>query len=636
MLGTGFIELPVFRGHGIQRSRPVRRALLSTVTGAALLCAAPFHSTPARAADFTVSSGVTDTVVKTLNAGETGTVEAGGVLDVSAANTITASGDAVSITNNGAISTTGAGSLRGISSTGTNATIINNGTISNSSTGIVGRGIFSSGTNATISNSGTISSSNSASGIRSTGDNATISNSGTISTGGSTADGISSAGANSTITHSGTITTVATATGAGIRSSGADGTITISGSVRASGNSLQAIVGSNNQTLNLMPGATIVGTIDLGGGTNVVNVFTDSGARSSTLTIVNAGNVSAAGGDGIVVQNGNTVAIVDPTNLTANRTILGAVTAGVHQAVSQQLAQANTPQPVQLAALTSEPGMRDRPRDSFVWARGFGGHKTRDDDGAVLAHESDIYGTVVGYETAIGDHSIGVLGGASRAAMKTEIASVETRTQSSFTGVYGEYVFGNWALGGTLVAGYEVHDSERKLLDNLAGSQTALSDYDSYYLSPSVTLARSFALPGGWTLRPSAEVNYTLGYYPGYTETGTTASNLTIDAHTIDVVGGRAQLAARHIVADGKAAFEYRVGATYTHYGRDAVDLRLGNGATVRHEGAGATSSQGGYGGVNARYDVTENLTLVADAEIGRASKQERSIIGSLGLELRF
>lgn len=668
------------------------------------IAAGVLFGAPAQSADFTVTSGTTDTVAKTLNADETGLVDAGGTLSVTGANAVTASGNNVRFTNNGTASST-TNSI--VLSTGPNAVLVNNGTMTAPGIGFITRGANSvltnngtitatsslgrgleaqtggddsvltnngtittpgangdglrasanrvrmvnngtitsadegidnnGGTDATLINSGTITTTtDGANGIQSTGNNSTIRNSGTIVTNDTNSMGIQATGANARIDHSGAIT-VSAAGAAGINTTGTSASITVSGSITAAGGATQAILGgTGDETLNLMPGARIVGTIDLGTGNNAINVFTESGAPSSTLTIANAGSVNTTGGDGLVVRNGNTLAIVDPTNLSASRATLGAVTAGVHQAVGTQLAQSAGPAPLQLAALTTEPGMAHRPDSDFAWVRGFGGRKTRGDDGAVLAYESGIYGTVAGWEFDLGHNRIGVLGGVSRSDLETDIASVETDSSSVFAGGYGAYRFGAWSLGGALVAGYEQHDSERRVIDNLRGEQTALSDYDSYYLSPSVTLSRSFAAGGGWTLRPSAEVSYTLGYYPGYTETGTTNSNLTVEAHTVDVIASRVQLAAQQDLANGRGAVELRAGATHTHYGHDAVDLRLGNGAAVRYEGAGSAYSYGGYGGANARYDLSERLTLVTDLEYGVASKEERSINASIGLELRF
>lgn len=606
-----------------------------------------------QAADFTVASGVTDTTAKTLAAGETGVIDAGGVLNVTTASAITATGDGVRITNNGALSTSGS-ARHGMVSDGTRATLINNGTIL--LTGNLSRGMFSSGDNSSISNTGTITATF---GGISTGANGTISNSGTIST---TTTGISVSGANSTITHSGTISStqsggILTQTGSGIKiivtqsgkitvnfaskiaiqSYSADGTITIGGSVIATGDATQAIIGLNNQTLNIMPGATIVGTIDLGSGTNAVNVYTTSGARSSTLTIANAGTINTAGGgDGLVLRSGSTVAIIDPTSMAANRAGLAATTVGIHQAVSQQLARSNKPQAVQVAASELEPGMLHQDQMPFAWGQVFGGHKQRGDDGAALAYVNNTFGAIGGYERSIGEHSVGVFGGTSQSRMKTDIASIKANGDTVFVGGYGEYAMGAWALDGALVAGYQRHDDKRLVVDNLKGDQTARAQYNSVYISPSVALIRTFDMGDDLVLRPSAEVNYTYGYYDRYRETGTTSSNLTVDGHGADVVNGRLQLASRQPFARKQGELEFRGGMTYSYLGRDSADISLNNGAVVRYQGTGDTRSRGGYVGTNARYDVGTLVTLVADMEYGRASRDEKSITGYVGLEYRY
>ena len=694
----------------------------------------------AQAADFTVSGGVTDTVAKTLSAGETGLIEQGGVLSVTApANSaaITTNADGVRVTNNGTITTVGGGRVGifgsgggasnvqfvnngtirtdanngyGMGSLGERSTIINNGTVTTS--GTTAYAIYSNGANSTLVNNGTITTSgNSSYGLYSVQGNSTLVNSGTITTSGDDAYGMDSAGDSSTLSNSGTITTsglrsrgmyadgngvtavnsgtittsgsdgegmrsdgnnstlvnsgaitstnadgirsvgsgsiltvsdggtvtVSGAGRAGIRSTGANGTINVSGKVIATGSATEAIVGSSNQTLNIKPGATIVGTINLGAGTNVVNIDTSAGARSSTLSISNAGTVNtSAGGEGLVRQSGSTVVIADPTGLAANRAALGTTAAGIHQAVSQQLARSNKPQSVVVAASELEPGMLYAPQMPFVWGHVFGGYKKRGDDGANLGYRSRVGGVIGGYEKPIDDHSIGVFGGASLAGMKTDEASVESDSNGFFVGGYGEYVVGDWAIDGALVVGYQRHQDKRLVVDNLTGEETAQSDYNSVYISPSLAVVRSIDIGGGIELRPSAEVNYTYGYYGEYTETGTTSSNLRVKGHGVDVINGRLQLAARQALADGRGEMELRGGMKYSYFGRDSVDVGLGNGPVLRYQGTGDTSSYGGYVGGNMRYDVDRRMTVVADMELGLATGDERTASGYLGLEYRF
>ena len=694
----------------------------------------------AQAADFTVSGGVTDTVAKTLSAGETGLIEQGGVLSVTApANSaaITTNADGVRVTNNGTITTVGGGRVGifgsgggasnvqfvnngtirtdanngyGMGSLGERSTIINNGTVTTS--GTTAYAIYSNGANSTLVNNGTITTSgNSSYGLYSVQGNSTLVNSGTITTSGDDAYGMDSAGDSSTLSNSGTITTsgvgsrgmyadgngvtavnsgtittsgsdgegmrsdgnnstlvnsgaitstnadgirsvgsgsiltvsdggtvtVSGAGRAGIRSTGANGTINVSGKVIATGSATEAIVGSSNQTLNIKPGATIVGTINLGAGTNVVNIDTSAGARSSTLSISNAGTVNtSAGGEGLVRQSGSTVVIADPTGLAANRAALGTTAAGIHQAVSQQLARSNKPQSVVVAASELEPGMLYAPQMPFVWGHVFGGYKKRGDDGANLGYRSRVGGVIGGYEKPIDDHSIGVFGGASLAGMKTDEASVESDSNGFFVGGYGEYVVGDWAIDGALVVGYQRHQDKRLVVDNLTGEETAQSDYNSVYISPSLAVIRSIDIGSGIELRPSAEVNYTYGYYGEYTETGTTSSNLRVKGHGVDVINGRLQLAARQALADGRGEMELRGGMKYSYFGRDSVDVGLGNSPVLRYQGTGDTSSYGGYVGGNMRYDVDRRMTVVADMELGLATGDERTASGYLGLEYRF
>ncbi|MET4731817.1 hypothetical protein ABIE64_000508 [Thalassospira sp. MBR-102] len=538
------------------------------------------------------------------------------------------------LVNSGTIATSGTDSY-GIGSTNSGSTLSNSGTITTS--GVRSRGMYADGNGVTAVNSGTITTSGSdGEGMRSDGNNSTLVNSGAITS--TNADGIRSTGSGNTLTVSdGGTVTVSGAGLAGIRSTGANGTINVSGKVIATGSATEAIVGSSNQTLNIKPGATIVGTINLGAGTNVVNIDTSAGARSSTLSISNAGTVNtSAGGEGLVRQSGSTVVIADPTGLAANRAALGTTAAGIHQAVSQQLARSNKPQSVVVAASELEPGMLYAPQMPFVWGHVFGGYKKRGDDGANLGYRSRVGGVIGGYEKPIDDHSIGVFGGASVAGMKTDEASVESDSNGFFVGGYGEYVVGDWAIDGALVVGYQRHQDKRLVVDNLTGEETAQSDYNSVYISPSLAVVRSIDIGGGIELRPSAEVNYTYGYYGEYTETGTTSSNLRVKGHGVDVINGRLQLAARQALADGRGEMELRGGMKYSYFGRDSVDVGLGNGPVLRYQGTGDTSSYGGYVGGNMRYDVDRRMTVVADMELGLATGDERTASGYLGLEYRF
>ena len=148
----------------------------------------------------------------------------------------------------------------------------NKKTTGNSAFGFVS--IFT--TNGSFTNSGTISTTgNSAFGILSAfNTNESITNIGRILTTGNAAHGVFLFGnTNTSFTNSGLIQV--TGTGAiGVNMVGVGATLTNNGSILAFGNANQAIVGdANNNTLNLLSGSQIIGSINLGGGTDVVNIF---------------------------------------------------------------------------------------------------------------------------------------------------------------------------------------------------------------------------------------------------------------------------------------------------------------------------------------------------------------------------
>ena len=583
-----------------------------------------------------------------------------------------------SIINSGTLSTSGNFSW-GIRSDGGNANISNSGTIS--TLGDHAHGIFEIGANASINNSGTISTTGvsadciiskgsinnsgtlSTTGgvarcINSTGANASIINSGMISTTGGNSDGITSNGANTIINNSGIISTTGVraegihsfngnnvsvinsgkiqVTGTdsiGIWSRGADGVITISGDVFATGNATQAIVGRSNQTLNLLPGFRIIGSIDLGSGTNTVNI-TGGKTSSSTLTIDNAGTISLLGGVPLV-RNGNVIAVIDPTTQTANRAALSLTMESIHQAVNQQLMSTPPSKLIQVAATRLLPGMLHQAPRPYAWAHFLGGYREREDDETALAYDHDMYGFVCGYENTLGNHRVGVFAGVSHSDIETDIDSIKIDTDRFFIGAYGQYIMGDWILNGSVTAGYGDHDNDRTVLDNLRGFETARSDYDSVFISPSLTLIRTYECKSGIELRPSAQLTYTYAYYDDYRETGTTRSNLSVDSRDVNIVSGRLQLAGSQTMSDGRGEVELRGGMKLRHYGSDSVHVDF-NGSPLTYRTAGDNNVLGGYFGANVRYQINDRLNLVGNAEYGQASDDEKSIAGYLGLAFSF
>jgi len=499
--------------------------------------------------------------------------------------------------------------------------------------GFLTGGILSAGANTSITNSGTIATSgDSAKGIfLFSGANTSITNSGTITTSGVFADGIASGGANTSITNSGRIQVTGTGS-IGVNMLGADATLNNGGLISAIGNATQAIVsGTGNDILNLLSGSQIIGTIDLGGGTDVVNI---SGAStSSTLSILNAEVINFQNGVA-GLQVGNVVAVVDPTGQSINSAVLSSLTTGIHGVINQRMAHTKPLKPVQLASLELTPGMLFQERAPQVWGKLFGAHHSRDAEGQVLAYDHNYYGFTGGYERDYNKFRVGIMGGIALARIETDITSIDTDTDSFFAGGYGHFNFGSVNLTTTLIGGYEDHDNDRLVLDNITGFETAKADFDSFFLSPSVTLSAAYDMGNQFEIRPSAMVAYTVAWYDDYSETGTTRSNLSIDDRTVQAFTGRMQLAAAYSL-DESREFELRAGLTSRHTNDDNVDANLA-GTNFTYAATSDDNVLGAYVGANLRIAVQDRANLLFDIEYGQASGGETTGSGQLGFEFFF
>ena len=311
-----------------------------------------FSAPSAWAASFTIDSGETVTATQTLSVdGDTGLIISGGIIDTSGTNgrrAVSVEADNVDVTNNGSISCKRSVDCISINGNRTNVTVINNGSITASDT--QGDGVAqNNGSNFIFINNGTISTSGTGGEtVINFGDNGSITNNGTLTTTGAvqnvftegdgdqvTNNGIITASANnasaivvgfnggsgigSTITNN-NIIRVTGSNSVGILLVNASGTtINNRGLISAEQSATAAIDGSNNsETLNLLSGSQIIGTIDLDDGTDTVNI---SGANnSSTLTLTDVENINLQNNNGLVV--GDVATIVDPTGQSVSSAVL--------------------------------------------------------------------------------------------------------------------------------------------------------------------------------------------------------------------------------------------------------------------------------------------------------------------------
>ena len=181
------------------------------------------------------------------------------------------------------------------------------------------------------------------------------------------------------------------------------------------------------------------------------------------------------------------------------------------------------------------------------------------------------------------------------------------------------------------MAGYEDHDNDRVVVDNLNGFETAQADFSSFFISPSLTLSSAYVLDEYFELRPSATLAYSGGWYEDYAESGTTRSDLVIDDRDAHALTGQLQLAAAYSPYEDNE-LELRAGAKARYTDNDNIDVSLA-GTNFQIPNASDNDVYGGYIGMNLRIAIKEKINLIADVEQGFASGNENHAAVMVRLE---
>jgi outer membrane autotransporter protein len=275
-----------------------------------------------------------------------------------------------------------------------------------------------------------------------------------------------------------------------------------------------------------------------------------------------------------------------------------------------------------------------------IWGSALGEMRERDLEGIALGYDHNYVGFTGGYEASFYKARIGLLGGFVRSTVKTtgdkfgRLRSVDTDTDSFFVGAYSQYFLGGINLTTTLMAGYEDHENDRAVVDNLNGFETAQADFSSFFISPSLTLSSAYNVGTQVELRPSVTFAYSGGWYDDYAESGTTRSDLVIDDRNVHALTSQLQLAAAYSLAE-ESELEIRAGAKARYTDNDDIDVNLA-GTNFQIPNASDDSVYGGYLGMNLRVAIKESINLVADVEHGRAGGGEEHIAAMLKLEWVF
>jgi hypothetical protein len=657
-----------------------RNAKFALLSGASAICI--FAAFSAQAANFTVTNAQTTTQSIGGGADETGIVEAGGSVATVGNNNVavTSSSAGGTLINYGSLSTTGNSSY-GLRTTAASNILTNSGTVTTS--GFGSYGLFATGANNSIlTNTGTITTTGLQGFGLSTFNANTLINSGNITTNGDQAYGIYSSGANASLTNNGTVVThgleghgmygaagnitlmnngsvIVTGTDAyGVRVINNNSTFTNAGYVKSVASNT-IVMSGNNATLILKPNSTVDGTVVFSGAGRTLQYDVSGTGRAGSVTHITGTvtgspttsitNTSLLPSGAQVVQGGNTVAVVTPDQFGSSQQLINQTVTDAGNVLNnrQQLAllgdTTEAAGGTQYAASTSMMNDGSHPnawavRDRKVaWAEGFGSYQERgqtSDTSDSTARSGGVMAGVDLPQTSEGVRSGFYTGGFSG---NLNVGETTFRSVDSTGGMAGGYVgksYGEYYVSGQLGLGFSSNESDR-----YTGVDTASADYNSYFVSPSLTVMRPIK-DKGVTWIPNATLRYTAQFNDSYNETGS-ITNQNVGSHTSNSLDGRLMLDARFdpmkLEQDRTLHPSLRAGIQgQTLLGSNSVDVTtLGN--NLSFDPKGGDGYVDGIIGINLSQTTDAGgpeLYLDGEANLGLnkdGPSDNKGIVGRLG-----
>ena len=351
-------------------------------------------------------------------------------------------------------------------------------------------------------------------------------------------------------------------------------------------------------TINLLNGSVINGGISNSGTIGTLNVYktvTNANFDTASLIPTIAGNqpgitnlyLTTPANCKFVTVGGRTVGI-DTSGFGANgqaiRQVTGSIsrlanTNGLIQSIGAKIASQNADPYAMTSDLCADgaPAPAGQTGNSDFWIRGFTGRNKVDATAASVDYINTYSGGAVGIER---DWSEGLRAGAFIGAGSTDNnlggGLGGSAADLIFMGGYATKVMGTLFAKVGLTGGRGNNTGTRNIA---AGTpETALADYDSWYLSPEASVGKVYdlgqRLGGTFTMTPVLTVRYVYAHQDGYTETGAT-NNLTMNDSHSTTVEERAEL-----------KFSY---ATET-FGDYRVKLNASVGGLGQQNGGGAMS----------------------------------------------
>ncbi len=338
---------------------------------------------------------------------------------------------------------------------------------------------------------------------------------------------------------------------------GSGSTIVNSGTIEGTGGTAICSCGTVNDILRLRTGSRILGTVDLGAGTDEIDVSQYGGNTILTVkgieTVTRGPRLVNAQLDG---SGDGTLSIVDATAITQSGSAvmgevagaiggeiagaLGGAAGGTAPAAPMGYAPAR-PQGAAEAA-TDELAGGTKPTGPQVWGKVFGGVVGKTNEyGAVLG------GIVAGSHVAVDSTTRlgGVVSVSGSRFVTAGNSQVVTSTIGSL-GLYGSTDLGSLTISYSMLGGVAANHSDRTITALV--NETARADFSSWYWSPEIAVSIPVPLLDGVETDAGFKLRYIGGGVGGYTETGS-SQNLTVGASSLNLLDARVELTARTTVA---------------------------------------------------------------------------------------
>ncbi|WP_136659858.1 autotransporter outer membrane beta-barrel domain-containing protein [Nitratireductor sp. XY-223] len=426
-----------------------------------------------------------------------------------------------------------------------------------------------------------------------------------------------------------------TAYGINLSDPALDGTSVVNdGTIIGGGGTSIYFSGTTDFALTLLANNNIQGLIDLGTGTNTLNVTEGLSLVYTFAEAFDLNDVNAYGSAKAV--SGTQVAVAGSSTLGAQDAFLAHLTGGIFGAVQNRLSGVRSTT-VTTSAYGTSAG-QDKPARS-AWVQGFGAYRHDNGDDMTLDTSQWLGGGAGGADGLLRDDlRVGFFAGGAYGRIEAQADAQTTDSTTAFAGAYAELTRNGLIIDLALTAGYSEYDQDRRVLNNMVagGFETATADFGGWFISPELTVTKPVELMGQ-PLEASVGLRYAGLFIDGYTETGSSAP-VTVDDGMVNIGVARLQLAAPKtqrlengatLLTRIKGGIEGR-----TDFGGDSFDGFL-LGQPVSFD-SGDGNAIGGFAGLSGEYATPGGLILQAGVEGLIETGGSYQFSGQVGTKFEF